>query len=910
MRLWYVLRARLRSLVFRAGREYDLNEELRFHLERDVERLMRRGLSRDEARQQARRLFGGVEQIKEASRDARGTANLDALARDIRDGSRRLWRDWRFTTAAVVILGLAIGVNTAIFSLVNAVLLRPQTSRDPARLVNIYQNDRAGKPLVVTTYTAYTEITEYKDVFAAVTAGSIPSPFRYLYDGAIRTATVEYATSTYLDVLGLRPTLGRWFDQAEERRATAVVGVLGYQAWTRVFHADPDIIGRLVWIEGVPVTIVGVGPAHYRGTIDVGVDTDVWLPITALPAIVPIPALRDAPTIHVPLIVKARLRQGVSVSQASAAMDALGRRLVAEFPEEYRDNGGEFALGAGMTVLASNDVRIHPQADAPIAAIAGLVLIIVGLVLALACSNLATLLLVRGTARAKEIAVRLAMGATRRQLVRHLLIESVELSLMGGIVGCLVAWWSMRALQALDLPVTVDLTLDYRVLAFAIAVSLLTGILFGLAPALKATRVDLVPALRDEGSLSIERGSLPVKHALIVVQVAISVLLLGGTSICLQQLTAVRALHVGFAVDGVAMLETDLRFAGYSAARAEGLYSELLRRVAAVPGVQSAALSRGLPMAVEASVPIVVEHERGDDIAVPRAAMIWAGPGFFDTLRIPLLYGRVFDTRDRADTPRVAVITDTMARQRFGRVNAVGRRFQIKTEPNSWMEVIGVVRDTGTGNFDNDVLDPVGPLFYRSYTQAGLPPTTVVARTAGSAAALVGAMQRHVRALDVTLPVITASTMAQQMANSQAAPKAVATLFAVLGLLGMFLASIGLYAVVAFAVERRAREIGIRMALGARRGQVVWNIARGVAGLLAIGTSVGLFLSVLAMLALRAAPTGNNIGIGNIAVYRPNVDPVALLAIAAVTAVVGLAAAFVPARRAALMEPLAALRHE
>jgi ABC-type antimicrobial peptide transport system permease subunit len=290
--------------------------------------------------------------------------------------------------------------------------------------------------------------------------------------------------------------------------------------------------------------------------------------------------------------------------------------------------------------------------------------------------------------------------------------------------------------------------------------------------------------------------------------------------------------------------------------------------------------------------------------------MIWAGPGFFETLRIPLLYGRVFDTRDRSDTPRVAVITDTMARQYFGDVNAVGRRFQIKTEPNSWTEVIGVVRDTGTGDFEDDVLDPVGPLLYRSYAQAGLPPTTVIARTSGSAAALVGAMQRELRAVDVTLPVMTATTMARQLENSQAAPKGVATLLAVLGLLGLVLASIGLYAVVAFAVKRRSREIGIRMALGARSQQVVWSIARGVAGLVGVGTSIGLFLSVLAMLALRAAPTGNNIGVGNIAVYRPSIEPVALLAIAAVAAVVGVAAAFVPARRAALMDPLVALRHE
>jgi ABC-type antimicrobial peptide transport system permease subunit len=251
-----------------------------------------------------------------------------------------------------------------------------------------------------------------------------------------------------------------------------------------------------------------------------------------------------------------------------------------------------------------------------------------------------------------------------------------------------------------------------------------------------------------------------------------------------------------------------------------------------------------------------------------------------------------------------------MARQYFGAVNAVGRRFRLANDPSSWTEVIGVARDTGTGRFADDVLDPIAPPFYSSYTQSGAPPTTIVARTSRDAASLVAAMQRELRAVDVTLPVITAKTMAQDLEESQAEPKAAATFLAVLGGLGLVLASIGLYAVVAFAVARRSREIGIRIALGARSQQVVWSIARGVAGLIGVGTGVGLGLSVLAMLALRAASGQADIGIGNIAVYRPSIDPVALLAIAAATVVVGVAAAFVPARRAALMDPLAALRHE
>jgi len=846
--------------------------------------------------------------MSDQTRDARGTATWDALVRDTRYGIRRLVRDWRFTSAAVLILGLAIGANTAIFTLVNAVLFRQQAVADPDRLVNIYQNDRSGKPMIVTSYSVYHEIAEYTDVFARTMAGSIPNPSRYLHDGAIRNAAVEFATATYLDVLGLRPSLGRWFDDGEERPGAPLVGVLGYQTWTTIFRADRSIVGRVIRVEGAPVTIIGVGPANHRGIVDVGLGTDFWLPVTALPVISQNPAARAASTIYVPLFVKARLREGVTVAQARAAMDLLGRRLEAEHPDDFR-RSGEFALGPGMTVVASTDVRIHPQADVPFMALASLVLVIVGLVLAIACSNLATLLLVRGAARAKEVSVRLAMGATRRQLVRHLLTESLLLSLAGGLAGCILAWWGMRTLQQVDLPFRVDLTLDYRVLAFAIALSLLTGVTFGLAPALKATRVDLLQTLRDEGQQPIDHRRLTMRNGLIVFQVAVSVLLLGGTSIFVQMLNAARAHKVDFAVNGVAMLETDLRFAGYSDTAARTLYDNLLRRIQAIPGVESAASLRGLPMDVN-GVPIVLDRATGEKGSEVNAIVIEAGPGFFDTLRIPLLYGRVFDARDGADTPRVAVITDRMARQYFGEINVVGRRFRSANDPNSWAEVIGVVRDTGTGDFDDDVVDPIAPPFYRSYTQSGTLPTTIIARTSGDAATLVAAMQRELRALDVTLPVVTASTMAQRLEQSQAPAKAVATFLGVLGGLGLVLASIGLYAVVAFAVARRSREVGIRMALGARSQQVVWSIARGVAGLIGIGTGIGLFLSILAMLAMRASSGSEDIGIGNISVYRPTIDPLALLAIAAVTAIVGVAAAFVPARRAARMHPLIALRHE
>jgi predicted permease len=895
-------------VVFRDRREADLDEELRLHLEREAERLQRRGMSREQGLLQARRSFGGVEQVKEQCRDARGTAAWDALVRDTRYGTRRLARDWRFSAAAVLILGLAIGTNTAVFSGVNAVLFRGQPRAASGRLVNIYQNDRAGRPLIVSSYDTYQAIAEQTGIFEATRAGSLPNPLRYLQDGTIRSAAVEVATASYLDVLGLHPSVGRWFEEREERPGAPVVGVLGYRTWSRVFGGNPAVVGRVIRLEGVPVTIVGVGPENHHGTIDIGLDTDLWVPITALPAISSNNDTRTAATIEAPLLVTARLREGVTVARAQAAMDVLGRRLEAEHPDRFR-RAGELAVSPGMTVIPSSDVRVHPQADRPLRILAASMLVIVGLVLAIACSNLTTLMLVRGAARAREVSVRLAIGATRRQLVRQLLIESVLISLAGGVAGCVLAWGGIHMLQRIDLPFTIDLTIDYRVLAFAVALSFVTGAACGLAPALRATRVDLVQALRDEGLPPIDRRRLTLKNALIVVQVAVSVLLLGGTGIVLQMLQATRAHRVGYAVDGVAMLETDMRFAGYSTAAATTTYERLLRRVQAIPGVESAALLRGLPMDVT-GVPIVVDRADGQPGGGVRAVVIEAGPGLFETLKIRPLYGRVFDARDRAGTPRVAVITEAMAQRYFGAPDAVGRRFRLENEPGGWTEVIGVVPDTGTGDFADDVIAPIAPAYYRSYTQTGAPPTTVIARTSGDAGALVAAMQGELRAIDVTLPVVTASTMSQMLERSQAVPKAVATVLGVLGGLGLALAGIGLYAVVAFAVARRSREIGIRMALGARSHQVVSSVARGVAGLMGIGTGAGLLLSALLTFALRAASGPGDIGIGSISVYRPEIDLVAPLVIAGVTAAVGVAAAFVPARRAARLDPLVALRHE
>ncbi|HEY1304249.1 MAG TPA: ABC transporter permease [Vicinamibacterales bacterium] len=905
MRLVHILRARIVSVLFRNRREDDLAEELRLHIERQVEYWIAQGVDLQEARLRARRQFGNVESLKEQSRDARGTATWDALVRDTRHATRRLLRDWRFSVPAVLLLGLGIGANTAIFSVVNAALFRPPPFANPYRLVDIYQNTKEGVP-GMNTYPAYLDMTTATTVFSQLMTTTIPIPRNYREGrGPIRSGVVEYASASYPAVLGIQPSLGRWFTTDEDHQGAPVVAVIGHRMWTTRFGADPGIIGRTVYVQGivgdgVDATIVGVGPEGYRGTINVGLITDFWLPIES--AMGPIVSIRR--TLESPFLVKARLRDSVTVAQAQAAMDVLGRRLAAEYPNDDP--------GKGISVFASNDVRIHPQMDTLVSTLASLLLAVVGLVLAVACSNLATLLLVRAATRAKEVSIRLAIGATRWQVVRHLLTESLVLSLAGGAAGCTFAWWLLRWLRTLDLPVVVDFGIDVRVLGFAVALSILTGVLFGLAPALNATRLDLLSVIREDGQTgSSGHRWFTLRNGLVVFQVTVSVVLLAATGAFFQVGVAARAQRMGFGVDGVAWLETDARYSGYTPDRAAGVYEELQRRVAALPGVDAVTLTIGPPM--ESNTLAIVTADRGSSEHMIKVSSMSAGPGFFDVMKIPLLFGRAIDARDRRGSPPVAVITESMARQSFGDVNAIGQRFRIDPQ-TAWIQVVGVVRDTGSSDRGSDLTDPHPQVFFLPVDQAAPPANvngnrTVAARTSGDASALVRELQRQLLAIDPSLPVFSAMTMAQRVEQSLAAPYAVALSLGALGVLGLVLAGVGLYAVIAFAVSRRAREIGIRMALGAQSGDVVRDVARDTAGVLGAGAVVGLIFALMVILAMRTFSHVST-GVANIDIYRPSVDPLQLVIIVGFVSLVGLLAAFIPSRRAASVDPLAALRHE
>ena len=516
------------------------------------------------------------------------------LWRDCRYAVQRLARDWPFTAAAVLILALGIGATTATFSLVNTGLFRRQPFTDPERLVNVYQNGRETGIPAGASYPAYLDIAAYTDVFASAAATTMVMPVSYQDGEQLRSALAEHSTSSYLAVLGLEPSLGRWFNESEDRPGADPVAVMSHHTWRTQFAADPAVLGRTLRVNSVPVTVIGVGPAALNSSLAAGLVTDFWLSISSIPpqegsSLSPKMLERDPPELA--FDVKARLHDGVGVAQAQAAMDVLAARLAKDYPEEDP--------GRGIVVLETEAVRSHPQIDALLVPAASIVLTVVGLVLAIACSNLATLLLVRGSSRSQELSVRLALGASRGQLLRQLLTESLLLSAAGGAAGCALALWLLRFLARMDLPLTLELTLDHRVLAFTIVLTVVTGLAFGLAPALQSLKIDLVSTLRaeDTSPLGLSRRWFSLKNTLVVAQVTVSVLLLAATGLAVRALETARQTDVGLDVERVAMLETDARYAGYPPEAVQGVYEELLRRIEAIPGVESAVLASGPPAA-------------------------------------------------------------------------------------------------------------------------------------------------------------------------------------------------------------------------------------------------------------------------------------------------------------------------
>jgi predicted permease len=817
---------------------------------------------------------------------------LDRFSLDLRDAARRLAAAPGFAFASILILAIGIGGAAAIFSAVDAFVLRERPFASPHELLFIYQDSDEGRPSS-SSYPAFVDIAAHGSLFSGVGAVMPEGTGTLLTSsGDAEVVHLEFATSSYFPALGLQPAVGRWFLPDEDRPGAPPAAVLTHAAWQRRFAGDPAILGRSIRISGASVTVVGVGPATYNGFVP-GLSSEAWLSISSLG---PVGGAFRERTLRRRedhwFQVAARLAAGRTVQDAQAAMNALAERLGREFPETDR--------GRRITVASADRIRVHPDIDAVLYPAAGVPLLVAGLVLVVVCSNLANLTLARGAARRREFAVRLAIGATRGQVVRSLALESLLLSVAGGALGLLLAEWAIALLHAWNAPppfnATTTFSVDFRVVQFALVLSILTGLAFGLLPALRSTRTDLRQSLRADISGAVRVGEL--RGALIALQIAVSVALLAGSGILLRSLTNALAVDIGFDARPLAAMTVDAGQSGRPEPQAIQVLLDLRQRVSALPGIEGAALTTRAPVTVfgPSSTLVLDEHatpgEAGMRTVEVRGASVT--PDYFRTLGIPLLRGREFSDRDRQGADRVAIVSRTMAERFWGTTDVVGRRYRAQGNATPWTTIVGVVGDITIESPG----EPPAAFLYRPFGQAPWTRATLIARTATPSAVL-PLMRQEARGMDSLLPVTQVAPMEEHVARSLALPRAAATVLTSVGLLAVVLACLGVYAVVAFSVARRRTEMGVRMALGATTTQVTRLVLREMVRPVVIGLVAGTALAVLLTPALRGLLVG----------VEP-LDVRTFLAVSGLVAAVAMLTTWFPARRAARTDPAAVLRAE
>jgi len=821
---------------------------------------------------------------------------MDNLWQDLRYGLRTFIKQPGFTAVAVVTLALGIGANTAIFSLIDAVLLKLLPVKDPAQLVALAATSAGGQGLGF-SYPMFQDLRERSQVFAGILAYDGVT-LNLSESGQTDRVTGELVSGHYFSVLGVKPLLGRVFSADDDRSPGAhPVAILSYQFWQRRFSSDPTVVGKTIHLSGYPFTVVGISPPGFFG-VEVGASPAVWVPMMMQPQVSGLSGrLSDRLRMRNNFWVKimARLKPGVSEQQAQVATELLCQQINQEAPgmvPKLRD----FLLQQHVQVRPASKgwSSLRNQFKQPLLILMGMV----GLVLAVACANVANLLLARAAARQKEIAVRLALGASRFRLVRQLLTESVLLSLCGALLGLLFALWGTDLLLNLvsQARFTLEVHPDWRVLSFNLSIAVLTGMLFGLAPAIQATRPDLMTALKHEVPAVLGGGSrFELRKILVVSQVAVSLLLLVGAGLFVRTLQNLKGVDLGFKADKVLLLSVNPGLNAYTPVQVRGFYAQLLDRVSALPGVQSASLT-DMPLLAGAWVDGVsvegYQARPGQDMSTTAKKV---EPKFFETMGISLLAGRDFGAEDGPDAPKVAIINETFARAFWGHENPIGRRIGVGSKPDR--EIIGVIKDTKY----RDLKEQTQRTVYVPFAQAEAVSAerTLHVRTAGDPKNLIAAIRHEVQTLDQNLPVYGVRTYTELVAESMSQERIIATLSSFFGLLALLLASIGLYGVMAYAVVRRRREIGIRIALGAQARDVLKLVVGQGIRLTLIGVAIGLG----AAFALTRLIKSLLFGVGV-------TDPTTFVVISLLLTLVALLACYLPARRATRVDPMVALRYE
>jgi len=835
---------------------------------------------------------------------------MGALLQDIRYGLRMLARNPVFSAIAVLTLALGIGANAAIFSLTDQILLRRLPVRNPEQLVSLRttgsnqghiwsdSTDDSG----MFSYPMYKDLRDRNQAFSSLLA-RFPAEVSVSGHGSTELAQAELVSSNYFEMLGVQPALGRVFSASDETAPGASpLAVLSYGYWARHFGSDPGILNKQIVVNGTSLTVVGVARAGFTG-IQIGQLPDLFIPITMKAQMTPNwNGLDNRKDYWVAIL--GRLKPGFSHAKAQVALAPTYHAILEsdvhliEGSEKRRQKFLEKKL---LVDPAANGRQIVQEGTRePLLILTAMV----ALVLLIACVNLASLLVARGEARQREIAVRLTMGASRWRLVKQLLTESLMLSIAGGAAGMALAAWTLSALVG-SIPKSegisgLEANLDYRVLAFAIVLTIATGVLFGLAPALRSTHTDLQSTLKDQGAnVSGGTANVRLRKWLLVSQVALTVILLAGAGFFTKSLLNLKNQDLGLRTDHVIQFAVSPNLNLYSPAQAAALVKRIRDQVATLPAVRSVSVSRmavlagnsaGSDMAAEGYVP-----QESEDTHVHED---WIGEDYFATMEIPLLSGREFTANDTATSPKVAIVSEGIARRFFGGRNPVGLHLGIgptqdKAHPD--VEIVGFVKDSKTA----DVHEKLRPMVYLPYTQDPLGSVTLFARTGQDPDTLANPVRAVVAGLDSNLPVFDVRALATQVADTEFDDRLLMFFSACLGSLAALLAAIGLYGVMAYVVARRTREIGIRMALGATRENVGWLILREVVLMSAIGLAIGLPLAYGVGRLVEAQLFGVKAS-----------DPLVFVAAAAALASVAMLAGWLPARKAASVDPMVALRYE
>jgi len=915
----------------------DLDRDIREHIAMETQDNIERGMSPEEARYAAMRKFGNVTRVKEETREVWGFVWLEQFSQDIRFGLRMLRKSPGFTAIAVLTLALGIGANTAIFSVINAVLLKMLPIQNPQQLVLLdwashgwpgasvlnglsgtWHQDKSGQMTSTSfSYPIYEQIRARNQAFSSVAAlAGNGSQLNVGYKGQPGRADGELVSGMFFSTLGVEPILGRVLIADDDRIEASPVAVISYGYWQRRFGGDPGVVGRTITVNSIPYTVIGVSPPEFYG-VQPGRSVEVWLPLHTQPQVEPrwspsspepgknteaLPTSLFEARDHWWVLIIGRLRPDASEQQAEAGLEVILQQAIAVDvkPSSKPEAIPHLNVESGSKGLDNS----RREFSKPLF----ILMAVVGMVLLIASINIANLMLARGTTRQKEIAVRLAVGAGRTRLVRQLLTESALLAGLGGAVGLALAFWGTDFLVALMAsgrgPLNLNVSPDPRVLGFTAVVSLLAGILFGLSSALRSTRLELTPNLKESAGEQLavtnaKRGvRLRLRGALVVTQMSLSLVILVGAGLFVRTLRNLQNVNAGFNEQDLLLFGIDPTQAGYKGERLAEFYQELTRRLEALPGVRTVSLSHSTLIGGGGNFQRIrvqgYKPKSGEEVG---AAINWIGPKFFETLGIPLVLGRTIADGDAERAPKVVVVNEQFVRQFLDDGQPIGRRFSLGETSGEETEIVGIVRDTKYFDLRQEAPATIYVPWLQQLDLNGAMHFEV--RTADDPMKLVSAVRRVAQDMDANLALYDVKSQVAQINESLFQARLFAQLTSFFGALAALLACVGLYGVMAFAVSRRTREIGVRMALGASRAEIVEMILRETFVLLGLGIVIGI------LAALGAARLISSLLYG----IAPN-DPYTCVAVCAVLAGVALVACYIPARRAMRVDPMVALRYE